>query len=288
MNRPLDWLLRRLYGAYVSEPARNSLRAHLTLLQRDREPLRAAAPITRRLTVLAPHMDDEVFGCGGTLAAASAGGTEVTVVYLTDGSKGYEKRSSPAPDAAETARFERALVEERKTEARRAGKILGFGEPVFLDLPDGALAVTPEAVARLRDALEALAPDTVFLPFVTDIHHDHWLTNSVFIEAATALGLPSATPCWGYEVWIPLPANTVVDITEAFPFKHRAMEVFESQRSEFDYRRAITALNTHRSLFTDHGRGFAEGFWVADFGLYRALYRAITVGGGLDGPLPSD
>jgi N-acetylglucosamine malate deacetylase 1 len=38
--------------------------------------------------VLAPHMDDEVLGCGGTMARQVAAGSDVTVIFLTDGRHG--------------------------------------------------------------------------------------------------------------------------------------------------------------------------------------------------------
>jgi LmbE family N-acetylglucosaminyl deacetylase len=38
-----------------------------------------------RLVVVAPHPDDEVLGCGGTLAAETAAGIDVVVVFVTDG-----------------------------------------------------------------------------------------------------------------------------------------------------------------------------------------------------------
>ena len=272
MSRVLDATLRALYGRYVPEPVRNSLRLHLTLLQRDREPIRVEPPAARRIAVLAPHMDDEVFGPGGTLAACAAAGASVTVVYLTDGSKGYATSwNGRMPKEAEAR-----LVATRKAEARAAGALLGFGEPVFLDLPDGALAVTAEAVRRLSDALGRLAAEAVFLPFFTDIHHDHWLTNALFVEAGRRL--PAAVECWAYEVWTPLPANAVVDISGAIDTKRRAMAVFVSQRVDYDYTGAVEALNRYRSLFTTKGTGFAEAFYVADLSFYRRLYRATAVG----------
>ena len=278
MSGALHAVLRLLYGRYVPEPVRNSLRLHLSLLQRDHEPRPAPAPRGRRVVALAPHMDDEVFGCGGTLALAVAAQSRVSVVYLTDGSKGYRKDTLAGRTSGEIAAAEAALTRTRKAEAVRAGAILGLREPVFLDLPDGALTATPEAVAGLAGALRALEPDVVFLPFFTDIHHDHWLTNVVFVEAARAAGLRDTTECWGYEVWIPVPATTVVDVTPVLDRKRRAMAEFASQQLEYDYRRAIEALNVYRSLFSDHGAGAAEAFHVADLGLYRRLYRTAMIG----------
>lgn len=275
---PLDRILRFLYGWYVPEPVRNSLRLSLALLVRDREPIRVAAPTRGRIVALAPHMDDEVFGCGGTLAHAAANGCDVTVVFITDGSKGYPRRTMEGREPAEVEAFERDLALTRKAEARRASALLGLRAPRFLDLPDATLAITPAAVQRLATTLAELRPDAVFLPFLTDIHHDHWLTNGLFIDAAAEARLAAATECWGYEVWLPLPANVVVDIGERIEAKRLAMEQFVSQRVEYDYSRAIGALNVYRSLFTDRGAGFGEAFYRSDLALYCALYRSIVVG----------
>ena len=272
----LSGLLRVAYGRYVPEPVRNALRLNLLLLQRDREPVRAAAP-AGRVVVLAPHMDDEVFGCGGTLAKAVGGGADVTVVFVTDGRKGYAATTVAGRSPAEVADWETRLSARRKEESRRAAKILGYRDAVYLDLPDGALACTAAAVDRVATALRDLQPDAVFLPFLTDVHHDHWLTNVLFADAAAAAALRSDVACWGYEVWTPVPANVVVDVTDVFEQKSEAMGVFTSQ-TEYTYRRAMEALNTYRSLFTAHGAGFAEGFYTCTLPVYLGLYRAVAIG----------
>ncbi len=43
-----------------------------------------------KVLVLAPHFDDEVFGCGGLLAQLAESGAEIRVLYLTDSSGGEE------------------------------------------------------------------------------------------------------------------------------------------------------------------------------------------------------
>jgi LmbE family N-acetylglucosaminyl deacetylase len=276
MSGAVQWLLRLVYGRYVPEPVRNSLRTHFVLLARDREPQRVPLP-AGRVVVLAPHMDDEVFGCGGTLARAVAAGATVTTIYLTDGSRGYAKPARDGRSRAEIDDFERALSRTRRGEAAAAAAVLGLRPPVFLDLPDGRLAVSADAVGRLAGALARERPAHVFLPFFTDIHHDHWLTNGVFVEAAAAAKLPDDVRCWGYEVWTPVPANSVVDVTDVVERKRLAMAAFASQQ-EYDYGRAFEALMVYRSLFTRHGSGFAEAFYTADLAVYRRLYASVAVG----------
>ncbi|MGB4018385.1 MAG: PIG-L family deacetylase, partial [Syntrophomonadaceae bacterium] len=66
-----------------------------------------------RILVLAPHPDDDIIGCGGSIANLTAQGHEVVILYLTSGESG-----SLEMDPAQLART-------REEEARRAGQLLG-------------------------------------------------------------------------------------------------------------------------------------------------------------------
>ncbi len=279
MRAVMGDLLRVLYARYLPQPVRNSLRAHLLLLRRDGDPGRSGPPRASRIAILSPHFDDEVFGCGGTTALAARSGAHVTPIYLTDGRKGYPRGRFAGLDAAALAEAETRVGQTRREESRRAGKLLGFCDPVFLDQPETALAPTPGAVAALAEVLRDLAPEVVFLPFFTELNNDHWMTSVVFFAAVRRAGLPGTVSCWGFEVWTPLPANTLVDVSEAMELKREAMEQFRSQNGDYDYPRAIASLNAYRSLVTAKGRGHAEAFFVADLGVYRRLYERIGVGG---------
>ena len=276
LSRLLRAALHVGYG-YAPEPVKNSLRLQLALLRRDVEPARAAPP-TGRIVVIAPHMDDEVFGCGGTIALAADAGARVTVIYVTDGSKGYPGARLEQPADLEAAAFEAKFVSRRKQEARRAADVLGVRDLVFLDQPDGVLAPSDPAVGALTDAVARHAPTAVLLPFLTDLHHDHWITKCVFVEAARRARLSSSVACWGYEVWTQLIANAVVDITAVEDRKRTAMQQFESQHAEFDYPRAMLCLNAYRSLHREGARGLGEAFHVAELGVYRRLFETIAVG----------
>jgi len=73
-----------------------------------------------KLLVFAPHPDDDVIGCGGTIANNTAQGNQVTIVYLTSGENG-SLAYSPA---------ELSVV--REEEATRAASLLGVSDVIFL------------------------------------------------------------------------------------------------------------------------------------------------------------
>ena len=79
---------------------------------------RPRASTARRVLVLAPHPDDEVFGCGGALADLAARGAAVDVLVLTDG----------AAAGAATSRGARRIAARRAAESRAALALLGGGD----------------------------------------------------------------------------------------------------------------------------------------------------------------
>ena len=267
-------LMKLFYRQALPSTVREHLRIQRGLAQREREPQLIGAPENRRILVLAPHMDDEVLGCGGTLMQAAARGSEIRVAYLTDGRRGYDPARLAGFGAGALQAFEENLVQTRKAEAQRAGRLLGFATPIFLDLPDGSVATAADAAERVASALHEARPEVIFLPFMTDPHPDHWGTNRAFIEAASVGGLDPALPCWGYEVWAPLVANTFVDVSDAMTRKLEAVAAFESQNIDVDYPRVIEALNTYRSLAAGVSHGFAEAFFVETLSEYSLLFRS--------------
>ena len=276
MTPVLERAVRAVYRTCCPQPVRSTLRLQVELLRGRAWAAITLPPAGKSILVLAPHMDDEVFGCGGTLAQAVQRGSHVTVAYLTDGRKGHPVLP-PGTPASEIERIERDLVAVRKREASMAGRILGFGAPVFLDLPDKKLEVTATTVSAVAAVLRDVQPQMVFMPFLTDSHRDHWMTNCVFVEAARRARMASDLSCWGYEVWAPVVANRLVDVTAVIQRKIDAMHVFESQLSQYDYARATLGLNSFRGLVTERADAFAEAFYAADLEFYRRLWAKVVL-----------
>ena len=275
LTRAIRGMLRSAYHRTLPSAVRDAVRLQREIVKREYEPALADPPARSRILVLAPHMDDEVFGCGGTLALAVAARSEVRVVFITDGSRGYDPSRAASLAPQERAAFERDLVETRKAEARRAGSVLGYPAPVFLDLPDGRAGEAYGGAERLARVIAELSPEVVFLPFPADSHPDHRATNLLFAEAAATAGLGPMVQCWGYEIWTPLVANTFVDITTVMERKRVAMAAYESQRAEVDYPRMTEALNTYRSLAAGLARAYVEAFFVETLDEYCALVKTF-------------
>lgn len=124
-----------------------------------------------KLLVIAPHPDDEVLGCGGTIRRLTREGHKAHVVVVT---KGWEPL------------FPKTQVEQVREEARAANQRLGVADLRFLDLPVTKLSQLPEHElnSAMDELLDSVQPDCVMLPFCSDVHEDH---RQVFDAAMVAL-----------------------------------------------------------------------------------------------------
>ena len=80
------------------------------------------------ILIIAAHPDDEVLGCGGTIAKLSNEGATINVAFLADG---VTSRENNIDHMAELAL--------RKSAARNACNILGVKEVFFGDFPDNRM-----------------------------------------------------------------------------------------------------------------------------------------------------
>jgi len=255
---------------YLSRKARPYVRT-FGLLQTAKVFNRTALvwePGDERVLVLSPHMDDETIGCGGTLAAHLARGSRITVVFLTDCTRGG-KLVSPAPGIPVDP--ENELSERRRVEARRALGVLGTDDIVFLGGRDGSLAVTPDLVRQLRDILLDVRPVIVYLPCFLEAHPDHRTVSELLVAASE--DLPFEIQCLAYEVWTPLFPNCFVNIDATMHVKRRALSEYVSQLADTDYLHSALGLNAYRSsAFLGKTCAFAEAFLAVTLAEYKELY----------------
>lgn len=216
--------------------------ALLTPLESDLIPYTASPGLPAQAAlVLAPHPDDEVFGCGGAIASHVCAGVPVAVVILTDGA-GFGD------------------VTTRAHESLAAAKVLGYGQPDFWRLPDRALRYSEELVQRIVDRIVSSGVDLVYAPSPWEVHPDHRQTTMLAIEAVRR-GHHAVRLAF-YEVGVPLRPNVLLDITAFLAAKEAAMRCFESQLAQQDYLKQIRALNQYRTYTLPRNVVAAEAFWV--------------------------
>jgi LmbE family N-acetylglucosaminyl deacetylase len=200
--------------------------------------LREVEPAT--VLVVAPHMDDELIGPGGTLILHRDRGSKIHVVFCAGG-------TDEATDAV------------RKSEAREVAKRMGL-EADFLGFPDGSLSPSEGALAKaLASKLQTLRPNVVFCPFPADYHRDHTACAMALAEAVQTSRFEGEI--WAFEVWSPLWPNTAVDISEVADEKGELIGLYASQTAGLHYVEGTLGLNRYRGLRVYVP--YAEAFFVS-------------------------
>jgi LmbE family N-acetylglucosaminyl deacetylase len=245
----------------------------VTWVERELIPYEASTFTARRALVLAPHADEEVFGCAAAIADLRARGADVVVAILTDG-------AADEPDPAARARVAAA----RAGESRAALQALGGGRVEAGTLPDRGLLERRDDLAReLARLLTTHGPDLVFAPSPSEIHPDHRAVADALLDAARgplAAALAAARIAF-YEVSQPIRPNFLLDATPHLAAKRSAIAAFPTQLAARAYGRYLLGLNAYRAMTLGPEVEAAEAFFVvdgaalADGAAQRALRAAI-------------
>ena len=209
------------------------------------------------ILIIAPHPDDEVLGCGGTIAKHASGGDEVYLCVVT---KAYP------PEWSEDE------IKERREEVLKANKILGVKKTYFLDSPTVKLDTIPqkELNEAITQVISEVQPEIVYIPHRGDVNKDHQLVFEAAMVAVRPRPTLAVRKVLSYEVlsetewaapfvenaFIP---NVYMDISETLETKLKAMSEYQSELKEFPHPRSLEAITALAKM-----RGVAVGVEAAE------------------------
>ncbi len=143
--------------------------------------------------IIAPHPDDESFGCGGLIRLKRLRGAEVVVVFVT---RGEQSLVDTPPEQVAT---------NRMADAHTVLSLLGVEQSVSMGLDDGAIPQVgeegfEEGVAMLLEVITQYAPEEIYVTHPLDGWSDHTATATLVTEALRRY--PKEPRCYYYWVWI--------------------------------------------------------------------------------------
>lgn len=220
-------------------------------------------------TVLAvmAHPDDEVLGCGATLARHAGAGDTVHVLFLADGETARQGSYDPAALAD--------AVAAREDQARAAARVLGCQPPRFARRPDNRLdGVDLLDLAKAVEAVLAeVAPAIVYTHHAGDLNVDHRRVREAVLTACRPLpGRPVrrlygcevlSSSEWGDPAAAGFRPRRYVGAVETLDAKLRALACYGAEMAPYPHPRspeAVRALAVLRGA--ECGLDTAEAFEV--------------------------
>jgi LmbE family N-acetylglucosaminyl deacetylase len=199
----------------------------------------ATSPFAGNILVCAPHMDDDVLGCGKLIALHAARG-QVHVLFASDGAGSPE----PPRDRPEAAS---GLPAIRAAEALEALGIIGVApsKVSFLGLPDGSLKCHRfDLSRRVAERAQAVDATVVLVPFRYDRHPDHLAVHRA-VAAARSAGriVAEVVEYFVYTKWRMLRSGDVRDyVSREDTLRVQSAEASRLKRAALDCHRSQTTL----------------------------------------------
>jgi LmbE family N-acetylglucosaminyl deacetylase len=225
------------------------------------------------ILVIAAHPDDEVLGCGGTIARRVEEGHNVYSAILGEGiTSRYEDREEADP----------ALVDSLSTTSQEVGAFLGAEEVYLENFPDNRFDTVPllDVVKTIEDLIDEVRPEVVYTQHGGDLNIDHNVVYRATLTATRPMTECPVRKLYAYEVassteWAfqefspPFQPNTFVEIEGTLDQKVDAMQMYETEARPYPHPRASKSL---RAIARNWGR--TAGLQAAEaFELVRSIDR---------------
>ncbi len=213
-----------------------------------------------KVLVIAAHPDDEILGCGGTVARHVREGDEVETLIVAEGA---------------TSRGDgQNYVAELRLASQAAAKVLGSRSPRFLALPDNRLdsMYLLDIVQLIEAVVSEVKPKIVYTHFGGDLNIDHQIVSRAVVTACRPVGPDAAMAIYAFETvssteWqdttcnVPFSPNRYVDIAGTLGYKVEALEQYSSEMRPFPHARSYENVKALASLRGGtSGLKFAEAF----------------------------
>ena len=195
--------------------------------------------------VVVAHPDDEVLGCGGTIAKHANSGDTVNVAILAQGvvSRYYDQKNVQDNNIEINKK-----ILDLEIAAQNANKILGVKSLVFQNFPDNRMDSLDrlEVIKIIETLVDRFKPEVVYTHHVSDVNIDHCIINQSVITACRPQPGHVVKRILFFEVassseWQPASSgfyfkpNWFVDISNTLNLKLKALNFYECEMRAYPH-----------------------------------------------------
>ena len=200
-----------------------------------------------KVLVVVAHPDDEVLGCGGSIARHADFGDEVQILIVSEGATSRQTQRNRD--------FAREQLADLTKAAEKASEILGVSGLEMLNLPDNRLDSMDrlDLIKTIESRVHRHQPNMVYVHHAGDVNVDHRRLNEAVVTACRPTPGHSVRCLLSFEVassteWQPpdsgptFKPNWMVDISNYWKQKKEALEAYKSEMRQWPHARSINAI----------------------------------------------
>ncbi|STX51391.1 Uncharacterized proteins, LmbE homologs [Legionella busanensis] len=217
--------------------------------------------MNNRVLVIAAHPDDELLGCGGTVAKHVLQSDIVSTHIIAEG---FTSRNS-----SNSSNSSLALLHQ---EAIQANHIIGVTDVHIHQFPDNKLDTISrlELIKVIEAIIDNTQPDIIYTHHIGDVNIDHRRIHEAVITATRPMPHSLKPTLLFFETqssteWQPIGSappfipNWFVDISETLELKMRALSTYESEMRPWPHARSLQGVE-----YLARWRGCSAGINAAE------------------------
>jgi LmbE family N-acetylglucosaminyl deacetylase len=216
-----------------------------------------------KILVVAAHPDDEVLGCGGTVARLISEGNEASVLILGEGITSRDAERNDGRRIRELKKLRRHIF--------RAQDVIGTKKVYTHDFPDNRFDEVPllEIVKVVEKIKESVSPDMIFTHYAKDLNIDHQLTYQAVLTATRPLPGETVKEIYSFEIlssteWnypLSFSPNIFFNIEDTLKHKLNGMKEYTSELRDYPHPRSLKGIEKNASYWGMRiGKRYAEAF----------------------------
>ena len=197
-----------------------------------------------KILVVAAHPDDEVLGCGGTVARLVSEGAGAHTLILGEGVTSRDTQRDRSACEKE--------ISELREQIRKANAILGVSSTHIEDFPDNRFDNVNllDIVKVVESVVNEISPEIIFTHYGNDLNIDHKIVFDAVLTATRPMQGEVVKEIYSFEVlssteWnfpLSFSPDTFYDVTDSLIIKQTAMEAYVSELREFPHPRSIEGI----------------------------------------------
>jgi N-acetylglucosamine malate deacetylase 1 len=202
--------------------------------------------VSRTIAVIAAHPDDEVLGCGATIARHAAAGEEVHILIVSEG--------ATSRDGVRSRAKVQVQLSDLAASARKAHAILGSASLEMLAFPDNRMDSVDllDVVKPMEAFLDKVCPETLYTHFPADLNIDHRIVSEAVQIACRPLPgsrlkqllmfeIASSTE-WRVASPVSFSPNYFVEISATLEIKKQALSAYAAEIRPWPHARSLEAV----------------------------------------------
>lgn len=203
----------------------------------------------KKILVVAAHPDDEVLGCGGTIAKYTRAGDEVHVLIMAEGLTSRDAKRDTQKRKNELSGLVRS--------AQKANKILGVRSLHFEAFPDNRMDSVDrlDIVKAIESLKKKIRPNMVYTHHGDDVNVDHRCVH----DAVTAACRPQPGETVKTVLFFETPSSTewqmrgkkgafapnwFEDVSSTLSVKLKALKAYHSEMRPWPHARSYRAIES--------------------------------------------